>query len=206
MMWGGRFNPLIPVDEPDLADSLIRLFRIDALYSASDHPDVRAFIERYPHLPWPFLHDELIMEGFRGKSPIVVDLSYPIEKLYLEGYRNNPQPGPGIDLFKWDPDDPLADMLLLSYGGVPSTEEVGPDYLGLIRLKLLGSDIAIAKDTELPPPHSDRLTLAAVNEAYIDTHYSIRNHWSHAGIYIGQANCFDDLVTFWNLRARPEKG
>lgn len=30
-MWGGRYNPLIPVDDFDFASSLVRLFRVDVL-------------------------------------------------------------------------------------------------------------------------------------------------------------------------------
>jgi hypothetical protein len=47
--WGGCFNPVIPVGDPELADALVRLFRVDALVPASSTDTVKAFIEGYKH-------------------------------------------------------------------------------------------------------------------------------------------------------------
>src|ERR1700731_2710171 len=73
-MWGGCFNPIIPTDDPTLGDALIRLFRVDALAPASDQEDVRAFIKKYKHLPWPLMGDEHFADDMRDKKrPRVVD-------------------------------------------------------------------------------------------------------------------------------------
>jgi hypothetical protein len=37
-MWGGRFNPLVPIDDPELARLLIKAYRVDCLYFLSDSP------------------------------------------------------------------------------------------------------------------------------------------------------------------------
>lgn len=52
-LWGGGFNPIIPVDDPVQARKLVDLFRIDCLYAASETDRVRAFIDNQAHLPWP---------------------------------------------------------------------------------------------------------------------------------------------------------
>lgn len=201
-MWGGCFNPIIPIDDPSMGDALIRLFRVDALAPTSDHEDVRTFIKKYKHLPWPFMGDELFVEDMRGeKRPRVVDISHPIEKLHEEHYRNNPNPQPGIDLVRWDVEDPLADMLLLSFGGVPDASEAGVDYLSLAGHRLLGIPAIILNGAELPPLDVERMTLVSLNKAFLRRYYVIRNHWDFPGFYIGQADDFDDLVTFWNLKA-----
>ena len=39
-MWGGRYNPLIPVDTRELAGALVKLFRVDALVPMSQGAEV----------------------------------------------------------------------------------------------------------------------------------------------------------------------
>jgi len=200
-MWGGRFNPIIPVDDPALGDALIRLFRVDALAPTSDHEDVRTFIKKYKHLPWPFMGDELFVEDMRGeKRPRVVDISHPIEKLHEEHYRNNPNRNPVIDLVRWDAEDPLADVLLLSFGAMPDANEVGIDYSHLVRLRLNGVPVVIANGADIPTLDVLRMTLARLNTAFLRRHYVIKSR-DDPGFYIGMADDFNDLVSFWNLRA-----
>lgn len=200
-MWGGCFNPIIPIDDSALGEALIRLFRVDALAPTSDHDDVRNFIKKYKHLPWPFIGDELFENDMRGeKRARVVDISHPIEKLYEDHFRNNPNPQPGIDLVRWDVEDPLADMLLLSFGGVPDASEAGMDYLALAGQWLFGISAIIVNGAELPLLNVERMTLHSLNQAFLRRHSAVRNYWDHPGFYIGQADNFDDLVTFWNLR------
>jgi hypothetical protein len=43
--------------------------------------------------------------------------------------------------------------------------------------------------------------VASFNRQGIERHYAVQNYWDHPGFYVGQADDFDDLVNFWNLRA-----
>src|SRR3546814_10414677 len=45
------------------------------------------------------------------------------------------------------------------------------------------------------------MSLSAFNRIYIDSHYAIDNNATYPGFYIGDATSFEDLVTFWNLKA-----
>lgn len=45
VFWGGRFNPIIPRSDRDLAEAPITAFNVDALYNVSATAAVDAFIK-----------------------------------------------------------------------------------------------------------------------------------------------------------------
>ena len=49
-LWGGRFNPIIPIDDLALADRLVTAFGLDVLIPTDSTDTVRTFIERFPYL------------------------------------------------------------------------------------------------------------------------------------------------------------
>ncbi len=201
-MWGGRYNPVIPVGEPELGDALVKLFRVDVLVPLSPQDDVQDFAKAYKYLPWPFFGHELFVDksGDR-KGPVVVDISHPIIRLHSECYKNNSAPEPGVDLYEWDDADPLADIFLCSYGAVPPPNETGVDYLGLARTHLFGARNVIQTGQAIQLPQPGRETIASLNRAFMETHYVVRNNWDYPGFYVGEADNFADVVNFWNIRA-----
>jgi hypothetical protein len=50
-MWGGRFNPVIPINDEKGSNDLVRLFRVDALFPLSDTAEAKAFATGFKHLP-----------------------------------------------------------------------------------------------------------------------------------------------------------
>jgi len=201
-MWGGRFNPIIPVDQPDLAHALVKLFRVDMLVPLLPTDDVQKFVDSYKHLPWPFMNKGLFTERYGGGiAPLVVDISHPITQIYNELYKNNPSPQSSIDLYEWDEADPLADIFLALYGAVPPATETGADYLGALQVQLFGQKMLIQNGQPVPPRSLGKETIATLNRAFIDTHFVVRNYRDHPGFYIGEADNFSDLVNYWNLRA-----
>ena len=46
-LWGGRFNPVIPLGDPELARSLIKTFRVDCLYCLSESPEGNAVLTEF---------------------------------------------------------------------------------------------------------------------------------------------------------------
>lgn len=200
-MWGGRYNPIIPINDLTLADALIRLYRVDALFPASDTEATKTFIERYDYLPWPLSHDEIFVETTWGKRPALVDLSHPIAQLHNEYHRNNPTAETSIDLHEWDEADPLSDVFLCTYGAFPPAEDTGVDYRGMTTAQLLGQRHIIGNGAEMPVPHLGRMSIATLNKTHIQRHHAVQNHWDGAGFYVGHADDLDDLITFWNLRA-----
>jgi len=201
-MWGGRYNPILPVDDLDLARALVKVFRVDALVSLSENATVDAFLAAHKHLPWPLIGQGLIVDTMHdGKALAIVDISHPALRLYQELFKNNPTSQPGLDFYEWEATDPLADVFLCSHGAFPSAEETGVNYTTLVQTRLLGVGNLIQNGAEVPIPHVGRETIASLNRAYMKRHYAVQNHWDWPGFYVGKANNFDDLVSFWNLRA-----
>jgi len=201
-MWGGCYNPVIPVDDIEFARSLVRLFRVDVLWPVSEDEDIKKFIDRFPHLPNPFLHEELFVpygDGERG--PQLVDIYHPIRRLHDEHFKNNTSPDTTVTIFEWQAEDPLADVLLATFGTVPSVKVTGTDYLDLLKRHLSAKTVVLTPQEPLPQRTGNDWPVSAFCRAFMRQHYFVQNYWGHPGIYVGSASDFNELVTFWNLRA-----
>ena len=119
------------------------------------------------------------MNGRKGS--ILVDISHPIARIDNESDKNNPHPESGLDLYEWEDSDPLADAFLCSYGEYPKFDFTGVDYLGMASLTLLGQRNIIRNGEEIQIPTMGRETVASLSTAFIDTHYSVQNHWNRPG-------------------------
>jgi hypothetical protein len=201
-MWGGRFNPMIPVGNPELGKQLVNVFRVDVLIPLSDGKDVKAFIDQFPYLPSPFLDPQLFVDRGSGRiSAKVLDLYHSIRRLYEEHFKNNPQPTFLTSLYEWSDDDPLADVFLATFGGFPPREDTGMDYRGLIEEYLAAEKIALTGGGVLPPDSFKKATPNWICSLYLERYYSVINSWGTPGVYVGSAADFHDLVNYWNLRA-----
>jgi hypothetical protein len=163
-MWGGRFNPIIPIDEPRIADALIKLFRVDALVPASGSDTTTELVGRYKYLPWPLLNDGLFGDGGPAeRRASIADLLHPIAQLYEQSVKNNPSPTPIVEIHEWDAADPLADIFLATYGGLPSIEETGTDYAIHAGMQLGAVRNIIQPGGELPIVDPVRMSLSALH-------------------------------------------
>src|SRR5437879_356398 len=69
-LWGGRYNPILPVSRPDHARRLIDAFRVDAILPVGGSAEVATFIASVPHLIDPFHREGVFVGGppFETKS------------------------------------------------------------------------------------------------------------------------------------------
>ena len=202
-LWGGRFNPFLPVDRPELASALAALFRVDALFPLSQDPAVDAFMAAQRHISCPLFRRGLFSPTIHEGEPSAnfADVTHPIMHAYNERGRSNPDAAPAVDIYQWDDADPLADPFLLTYGRTLTPDATGADYEGLMRQHLLAATTIIAPGGEIAPLHRGRMTLSAVGRDQMWQHHTVRNNWHFPGYYVGSAANFLDLVHFWNLRA-----
>jgi hypothetical protein len=150
-MWGGRYNPIIPVGDLDRGHELVNVFRVDILIPLAEDNGVKAFIGQFPYLSSPFLDSRLFVESMSGRlSARVLDLYHPIRRLYEEHFKNNPQHEFRITLYEWDDDDPLADVFLATFGGLPLKEDSGTDYQELIENNLAAEKVPLTVQAALP--------------------------------------------------------
>lgn len=200
-MWGGRFNPIIPVDNFEYGEQLVKVFRVDVLVSPSDDEAIKSFTDRFPYLPNPFFPPVLFVKEDSGKTySTVVDLYHPIRRLYEEHFKNRSTVVFRASLYEWNDDDPLRDVLLATFGGFPPVSETGTDYGGLIEKHLAAEKLNLFGLT-LPSDSFKKATPNWVCCFDLEGHYSVINYWDNPGFYIGDARDFTDVVNFWNIRA-----
>jgi hypothetical protein len=201
-LWGGCFNPIIVVDHDEEARQIIDLFRVDFIMPLSASEDVQSFPKKYPHLVNPFFKEAIFKKSEDGDHGDHQVLDIHNALVYL---RDNPEwaaiKTSGLRLFTWQPNDPLADVLLAQLGGYPSADEVGTDYRAWLSAALGASDSALDPVAPIPaisPRDSGISYLARHGLAH---HHSVSPGRTTPGFFVGRASNLDDLVCYWNLRA-----
>lgn len=198
---GGQFNPLIPIDDEDYAKALIKAFRVDLLLSVTEVPEICAFIAKFPHLTHD-LRSQTFWDNFPGfKIPKFVDVSHGIIRYFEQAHKNSSECQ--FVCYDWQEDDPLAHVLLASLGKIPPKSPKEIDYL-----ELLGKSTSVHFKTlthtdpfPIPPRDPHVFVPSLLCNMGVQQHYRYSNPWRHAGLYIGHADNFQDLINFWNLKA-----
>jgi hypothetical protein len=109
-LWGGRFNPILTVDQFELAQELVDVFRVDFILPLGDSEEVKEFPKKFPHLITPFYHDNVfVADGEGGARCQVLDVYNG-----LVSSQHKPEwkalKEKGVRLYSWAADDPLADV------------------------------------------------------------------------------------------------
>ena len=207
VMWGGRFNPIVMVDQPN-AKQLIDLFRVDVIVALGDLEEVKNFPKKFPYLISPFFPDELFLKGIKKGDTLIHVLDIHNALIHWGGTPEWKQlTEQGIRYFNWEADDPLADVFLTQYGVYPDTEETGINYLEILSQATTLSvglpviSIEISKNASVPQTVLEHPNIAGLTRYGLRRHYSTRIGADYPGFFIGDASSIDDLVCFWNLRA-----
>jgi len=206
IFWGGKFNPIIPVGTAT-AKHLARQFRVDVLFPINGSPEVAEFTKASQDLPWPLLENELVL-GYH--TPNFLDLSHPLSKIAKELRLHDradrfedapPQAFESSDyvIIRWDDDDPLADILLATFGGLLPLDQTRRDYEGFFLTEIGAFTYKARKGEVLPAELISRWSIADVSA--LDLTWDRVPAQSTMGFYAGSASVFEDVVNYWNLRA-----
>lgn len=198
-LWGGRFNPLLPIGDREKAEHLASLFRVDALWPVADDPDVQNFVDGVHHLPWPVLGEELFAEIGGQRTCQILDVLHPLLQLEEDRRRNLLDPDSAAVVVRWDPADPLADILLTTVGAFPSEEDVGRDYGATIESRPGNERVEMDSGDAIPLLSVDRFTPSRLTTFNLRPRGRLLS--SNLGLYVGNVGDFDDLLNYWNLRA-----
>src|SRR5262249_39881264 len=125
-LWGGRFNPIIAIDDDPKSRLLVDVFRVDVLWAVERDERSTAFVKSVSHLPSPFLYDELFRDRAKSKECILLDVTHPI-RLFYESYVKDKVTPTRTTLYDWLPDDPLASVFEATFGRYPDVSESGVD-------------------------------------------------------------------------------
>src|ERR1700744_4695216 len=81
-LWGGRFNPIIPVGgNQKLSQDLISMFNVDILLPISEGTEIERLIQKTKHLPWSDSRREMFLTGTNGPMPVFLDVFHPLTRL-----------------------------------------------------------------------------------------------------------------------------
>lgn len=207
IFWGGKFNPVIPVGPS--AMNLVRQFRVDVLFPVNASPEATEFTKQSQAFGWPLLDDEIV-DRFRNGAPKFLDISHPLTKiagdvrLHDKSDRIDDAPPQAFEssnyvIVHWDEDDPLADILLATFGGLPTRAETGRDYEGFFLTNIGAFPYKARKNEVLPAQLIGRHSIADICAAELD--WDRVPARSTMGFYAGRANDFEDVVNYWNLQA-----
>ena len=201
-MWGGRFNPVIPLGDPELARMLIKAFRVDCLYFISKSPEGNALSTEFAHLPWPGIGDpQLFIDRISGgRLATFLDVYHPAAHFYDNNIKDKGTPARKGTLVRWDPADPLADVFLATFGAYPRKDDIGLDYGALFGGMTGNQEVEIAKDAAVSPDLTAAFTPSTLTAVELHS-YRPSWGWHDPGLYHGASEDFSDLVHFWNLRA-----
>jgi hypothetical protein len=199
-LWGGRYNPVIVIDDPDHPSRMAETFRIDMIWPVGDDPILKDFQARFPHLISPFYNLALTLPDINGHVAQLLDIHNALVAMTDDGTLKHIQ-DKGFRVYSWDPADPLADMALMQLGAYPDPAEIGVDYRAILQEALQPEEIALAATGPVPRIVMDHPTIPYLSRHKLSRHYSIPAGWDTAGFFVGSAANFDDLVALWNVRA-----
>lgn len=198
-LWGGAYNPIIPVDGSDFPRQLVEVFRVDALHPATDDALLKTFTDSFPHLMWPSFYKEFFIDAEPGKVATFLDVYHPVRSMFEEYIKDKPEPKLDARIYDWDLADPLADVLLAYVGAYPAAADIGKDYGDFVARNLGAVRIRLNPGDALPDDVFKALTPAMISGYELTWDRS--PNWDNPGIYVGSASDFEDVVNFWNLRA-----
>jgi hypothetical protein len=199
-LWGGRYNPIIPVGIGGDPHERLRRLGVDVLYPAAEVADLIAFTESFPYLRWPVHHHrgpEFFTEMGSGIISPFLDVYHPVMNLHKEYVKGEAKSKVSATIFSWNSTDPLADIFLAEFGAYPGAADVKLDYTGFVIKMLDGRTVSVGSEDSIPSDAYKALTPSAITRFDLEPDQVSE----YDGFYVGEANNFDDIVNFWNLRA-----
>jgi len=199
--WGGRYNPIIPCANPEMASALISGFKVDALYDISKTETISDFIKQHSHIPWPDFRQELYKSHGDSSYASVLDVVHPVRHIHDDHVKDRETPTLPSHLYEWKESDPLHYVFLATLGAYPSKEAIGRDYADLFKRGLKPSIVPLSERDEVPRDVFRHLTPATLTSSELEEIELGISAWRAPGFYLGDASDFTDLVNYWNLRA-----
>jgi hypothetical protein len=192
-LWGGQFNPVIPIDDPALADQLVRSFAVDLLIPIDATDATRILIDRFPHLAHTLWREPI----FTRRQCEFADIRHVVRRIFRH---QDKQVQSALILPVWDQADPLGPLLSIVFGRYPAPDEHVADYKAGIRKAFDVPENVISADGAVPKELLDRISPLPLT-GYDMTRRRDATGWISPGVVLGSASEFDDLALFWNLRA-----
>jgi hypothetical protein len=145
-LWGGRFYPVIPIQDTELAKNLVATFAVDLLIPIEQTTRATRFMEAFPHL---YFTHSLHRKVFEDGNCSFVDIRHAVN-IAAERSRRRPNVHPSRFLKpSWQPDDPLSALFFLLLGDYPNPDEVRIHYSRGIDATLRRGPLPLDPNSEL---------------------------------------------------------
>jgi hypothetical protein len=115
-LWGGRFNPIIPIHEPAVANALVKVFGVDVLIPVEGSPATEVFMDRFPHLHlqrWRRLI-------FDQQNCEFADICHAVRRI---GAQRDQQTQSNLAFPSWDQADELRSLFAVVFGFYTTPDE-----------------------------------------------------------------------------------
>jgi len=204
MLWGGIYNPIIPISKGNnnYAKQLLNLFNVDVLYKVTEAEEIKTIYDELPFLRDPKHTGEAIFyEDWHSKKNISAYLdSLSIVNYYWEKeFRHTSKKFKSDCLHaEWDENDNYSNAFSLMFGYFPSSYNLKYNYKQAFKNGLKANSIKINKDTDLENDLAKSITPIMATSLELETS---GGRARGDGIYVGSEDNFTDLTNFWNLRA-----
>jgi hypothetical protein len=201
-MWGGRFNPIVLVDQPEEARETIEAFRADFVIPRGTAEQVTNFPTQFPHLINPLLPKDLFLRhpGQTTRAHVLDMHNALLQWRDTSEWKSFTSEG-AMQIPCWADDDPLADAFLVQFGAYPDAASIGIDYYEMLNQAALAIQLQIQRDRPLPVELHSQPNLSYLSRHGLYRHHTVRPGWDHPGVFVGDVTNIEDLVAFWNLRA-----
>ena len=205
LLWGGIYNPLIPVSSQKLgfAEQLLDLFSVDVLISVSETKVISDFKEKHKFLRLP--HGPPLQEKIFRPNPYTQEkLVRFLDSRSIVNYHREKRAKladslgqSDFVLLRWDPQDALSAVFALQYGFFPIEYNLQNNFEDAFLNRLHSKEITIARNSAV-----DVKSVGAIDPISLTGELLLSPYGeSIDGVFLGDENSFEDLVTFWNLRA-----
>ena len=128
-LWGGQFNPVVPINDLALADQLVKTFAPDLLIPIDVTDKARTFINRFPHLT----HEPWRESIFSGRQCEFADIRHVVRRIFRH---QDKQAQSALIWPVWDQADGLSLLLSIVFGEYRTPDEQVADYKAGIRNNL----------------------------------------------------------------------
>jgi hypothetical protein len=192
-LWGGRFNPIIPIHDESLAEQLVKAFGIDLLIPIDGTEATQSFIKRFPYLD----HNRWREQIFDRRECEFADVRHIARRI-----AKYPDKRVESALIQptWESNDPIRQLLTVLLGRYPTPSDQIADYGAGMRRAFGVPEKAILNGGEVPKEMIEGITPLWLT-GYEMTRSGRRSGWLGPAIVLGSTTSFDDLVLFWNLGA-----
>jgi hypothetical protein len=200
MLWGGRFNPIVPLDDPPVAKRIVSRFGIDVLFPIAEDDVAAPLVREYDWLRWPpMLGGVLGGEQIGPAAATFLDVSRAMVACHTTVPSEILSRTFDSTQVIWKPNDPLDAVFAAMFGAYDDPIH-GESYASLFRELISKETAQLSVESPVPGDLWKLLNPIKLTTTELEVD---RRGWApeKPGIFVGEASNSQDVISFWNLRA-----